>query len=252
MPIQFPSESREGRTEAFWLQVARDHVKGHDRVHKFGAVPSMSINTTGTIWDVNDTLYPWTALDTPAVVNVERNNASDNGLSVTVQGLDENYNVAEDTIEITGADQVGTQLFRRVNRAFVTDGATTNVGNIDIEAGAAGGTTVARITAGLGQTLMAVYTVPANYTAYILKGTMSAQAGADATGNMFFRFFGQDTFRIAHSFEVVGSGGAYVYEFAIPNPITEKSDIDIRTSVRSNNGRYTAAWDMVLIKNEAS
>lgn len=210
MPIQFPSEGREGRTESFWLQVARDHVKGHDRVHKFGAVPSMSINTTGTIWDVNDTLYPWTALDTPAVVNVERNNASDNGLTVTVQGLDENYKVAEDTIEITGADQVGTQLFRRVNRAFVTDGATTNVGNIDIE------------------------------------------AGADATGNMFVRFFGQDTFRIAHSFEVVGSGGAYVYEFAIPNPVTEKSDIDIRASVRSNNGRYTAAWDMVLIKNEAS
>ena len=99
---------------------------------------------------------------------------------------------------------------------------------------------------------MAVYTVPANYTAYILKVTMSAQAGADATGNIFVRFHGQDTFRIFHTLEVVGSGAAYVYEFAIPNPVTEKSDIDIRASVRSNNGRYTAAWYMVLIKNEAS
>ncbi len=33
--------------------------------HKFGAVPSMSQNTTGTIWDKNDTLYPWSAFDTP-------------------------------------------------------------------------------------------------------------------------------------------------------------------------------------------
>ena len=125
--------------DSFRQNVAMGKVRGASTVHKFGAVPAMSQNQDGTIWDVNDTLYPWAALDTPAVVNVERNNPSDNGLFVTVQGLDENYKVAEDTIEITGADQVGTQLFRRVNRAFVTDGASTNVGNIDIEAGAAGG-----------------------------------------------------------------------------------------------------------------
>src|SRR5210317_1076945 len=179
MPIQFPSEGREGRTEAFWLQVARDHVKGHDRVHKFGAVPSMSINTTGTIWDVNDTLYPWTALDTPAVLNIERNDASDDGLQITVQGLDGDYNFIEDTITISGADTVGTVLFKRVNRAFITTGATNNVGIIDIEAGAAGGTTVARINAGKGQTPMSVYTIPADYNGYLMQVTSTCQDGAD-------------------------------------------------------------------------
>lgn len=233
------------------LLVSRGMVIKSSFNHKFGAVPAMSQNQTGSVWDINDTLYPWDALDTPAVVNIERNAVEDNGLSVTVQGLDENYEPTQDTISITGADQTGTQLFRRVNRAFVTDGASTNVGNIDIEAGAAGGTTVARITAGKGQTLMAVYTVPAGKTGYLYKGVMTAQSGADATGNMFVRYFGQDTFRIGHSFEVTGGGGKYEYEFTFPIPIPEKSDIDVRATTRSNNGRYTAAFDILLIDNSA-
>ena len=234
----------------FDMMVSGGYVSDHSFNHKFGAVPSMSVNTTGTVWDVDDTLYPWTALDTPAVVNVERNDPADNGLMVTVQGLDENYEPAEDTIEITGADQTGTQLFRRVNRAFVTDGSSTNAGNIDIEAGAAGGTTVARITALQGQTLMACYTVPAGKTGYLYQGVCTAEASADGTGSMMVRYFGQDTFRIGHTFEVSGAGGEYHYDFAFPIPIPEKSDIDVRITTRSNNGRYTAAFDILLVDNE--
>ena len=31
--------------------------------------------------------------------------------------------------------------------------------------------------------------------------------------------------------------------------VTEKSDIDVRAAVRSNNSRVTSAYDMILIKN---
>lgn len=217
--------------------------------HKFGAVPAMSINNTGTIWDINDTLYPWTALDTPAVVNVERNNVADEGFVVTVQGLDGNYDFQEEEITISGADTLGTKLFKRVNRVFCTAGGATNTGNIDIEAGAAGGTTVARITAGKGQTLMAVYTVPRGYTGYLCQGVASIQYGGDATINMFVRYADQDTFRIGHSAEVAGTGMPYHYDFTVPIKIPSKSDIDIRASVRSNNARVTAAFDVVLLEN---
>ena len=98
---------------------------------------------------------------------------------------------------------------------------------------------------------MTVYTVPAGKTGYLYKVVMTAQSGADATGNMFIRYFGQDTFRIGHSFEVTGAGGKYEYEFTFPVPIPEKSDIDIRATTRSNNGRYTAAFDILLIDNSA-
>jgi len=229
------------------INIASGRAVKYSHNHKFGAVPQMSINTTGTIWDINDTLYPWSALDTPAVVNIERNNVADEGHVVTVQGLDENYNFQEEEITISGTDTLGTKTFSRVNRAFCTAGGATNTGNIDIEAGAAGGTTVARITAGKGQTLMSVYTIPKNKTGYLMKGTMTCQAGADASGNMFVRYHGQDTFRIGHSFEVSGEGGQYMYEFAIPIQIPSMSDIDVRATVRSNNARITAAFDLILV-----
>jgi hypothetical protein len=232
------------------IQLAAGVIAGASFNHKFGATPAMSQNQSGSVWDVNDTNYPWTALDTPAVVNIERTNVADDGLNVTVQGLDSDYNYQEETITISGADTLGTKLFRRVNRAFCTDGGATNTGNINIEAGTAGGTVVARITAGKGQTLMAVYTVPKGKTAYIMQGTMTVAGNSDATGDLFVKYFGQDTFRVGHSFEVTGAGGQYLYPFSIPIRVPEKTDIDVRAAVRSNNARITAAFDMVLLDNK--
>lgn len=235
----------------FEQMVISGYLADHSHNHKFGAAPSISINSTSSIWDVSDTLYPWTALDTPAVVNIERNNAADSGLIITVQGLDENWKQQSEDITITGADQVGTKLWRRVNRAFVKSGAAlVNVGNIDIEAGTAGGTTIARITANLGQTLMAVYTIPAGYIGYLYQGAMTIQNGGDATGYMFVRRNALgNIFRIGHTFEVT-SGSPYKYQFSFPPALPEKSDIDVRAMVRSNNSRVTAVFDILLVEND--
>ena len=234
----------------FDMMVSGGYISDHTFNHKFGAVDGIGNNTTGTVWDIPNQLYPWTALDTPAVVNVERNNVGDNGITVTVQGLDGDYLEVSEDIVISGADQVGTQLFKRVNRAFIS-GATTNAGDIDIEAGAAGGTTVARIQAGLGQTLMAVFTVPAGKTAYIHRITATAQDGKDATGWMYVREVnGVTAFRIKHTWEFYGDAGQYHYDFAFPLPVSEKSDIDMRVTTRDKNGRYTIAFDVLLVGND--
>ena len=234
----------------FDMMVSGGYISDHTFNHKFGAVDGIGNNTTGTVWDIPNQLYPWTALDTPAVVNVERNNVGDNGITVTVEGLDGDYLEVSEDIVISGADQVGTQLFKRVNRAFIS-GATTNAGDIDIEAGAAGGTTVARIQAGLGQTLMSVFTVPAGKTAYIHRITATAQDGKDATGWMYVREVnGVTAFRIKHTWEFYGDGGQYHYDFAFPLPVSEKSDIDMRVTTRDKNGRYTIAFDVLLVGND--
>ena len=217
---------------------------GASFVHKFGATPQMSINQTGTIWDVNDTVYPWSAFNTPGVLTIPAVNASDNGYTVTVIGLDENYNeITENFTVSSSTTTTGTKTFKRVYRAFCTSGGTTNVGNINVQRG---GTTVLRINAGKAQTLMAIYTVPKGKRAYITQGTCTIQASGDATGDMFIRYFGQDQFRVGHSFEVSGAGGQYFYPFSVPVEVPEKSDIDIRATVRSNNARITAAFDIIL------
>ena len=43
--------------------------------------------------------------------------------------------------------------------------------------------------------------------------------------------------------------GQYFYPFSFPPELPEKSDIDVRITTRSNNGRYTAAFDLLLVKN---
>jgi hypothetical protein len=230
-----------------FLSIARGHVKDASHIHKFGAVPAMSQNQTGTVWDVDDTLYPWTAFDTSGVLTIPAVNAADNGVVVSVFGLDDNFDLVSENFTVSSSGTTtGTQTFKRVYRAFMSDGVT-NGGNINIQRG---GTTVARITAENGQTLMAIYTVPNGYTGYLLKGQMSCQAGADATGNMFVRYSGQSAFRIGHSFEVSGAGGAYDYDFSVPIQIPSKSDIDIRSSVRTNNARISSAFDIILFKGK--
>lgn len=229
-----------------FLNISRGLVKGTSFVHKFGAVPTMSTNTTGTVWDVNDTVYPWSAWATAGTITIDRADAGDANKQVTVVGLDSNYDALTETITLTSATgNASTNSFIRVFRAFIVDG-TTNVGLISIKRNS---TTVAAIVAGKGQTLMSVYTIPRGYTGYLMKGTCSAQAGADATGDMYVRYAGQSSFRVGHSFEISGGGGQYLYEFATPIPIPAMSDIDVRITTRSNNGRYTAAFDLVLIKD---
>ena len=226
------------------LNIGRGLIKGTESIHKFGAVPAMSQNQTGTIWDKNDTVYPWSAFDTAGILVAAQANVSDNAKTVTVIGLDADYNEITEEFTLSSSGTVnGTQIFKRVYRAFMTDG--NNVDNVSFSRG---GTEVLRITAGKSQTLMAIYTVPAGYTAYMMKGTCTCQSGADATGDMFVRYSGQSAFRVGHSFEVSGTGGQYMYEFFTPVVIPEKSDIDIRASVRSNNARVTAAFDLILIE----
>jgi hypothetical protein len=233
----------------FDMLVSSRYNADHSFVHKFGAVPTMSQNATGTVWDIDDTVYPWDALTsldpTGDVVNITAV-AADDELGVVVQGLDADYMPVEETITLNGtADTLGTKKFIRINRAFVTTG--TNTKDIDIEAGGPGGTVVARISEGLAQTLMAVYTVPAHCTGYLHRGTGSIGGTGDASGFMMVRQHGQDNFRVGHTFEVTGAGGQYHYDFAFPIPIAEKSDIDIRATVRSNNTRVTIAFDLLLV-----
>jgi len=235
------------------LAIARGLVRDTTFIHKFGAVPAMSNGTTGTVWDVNNTLYPWSAFDTANVLTVatftanDQASTADSGLTITVLGLDANYNEQSETITISGGTGTGTKIFKRVYRAF-TSATNTTVFKVSTN-----GTEVLRINIGNSQTLMAIYTVPDGYTGYLMKGVASIQSGADATGNMFVRYNDSPgPFRVGHSFEVSGAGGEYVYDFSVPIALPKKTDIDVRCTMRTNNARLTAAFDIILIKNNGT
>jgi hypothetical protein len=243
MAYEIRSISQVGTSEPFELQVARGQIPGHRFVHRMARVPQMSINQTGTLWDVNDTVYPWSAWDTAGTISVTRASASDADKNVIITGLDTDYNEITETITLTAASgNTSVNSFKRIESVRM-NGTSANVGVITVLKGA---TTVARIVAGVGQSLMGIYTVPAGYTAYLHQGAMTIETGGDATGTFYYRTPG-DRFLIGHIFEVASS--EYHYAFACPLALPEKSDLDVRVFVRTNNSIVTSAYDLVLVKN---
>ena len=233
----------------FFLDSSRGVYNNVSSVHKFGAVPSMSQSQSGTIWDVDDTNYPWASFDSSGTLSVPSVNASDDAKTVVIEGLGSDYATLTENVTVSSSGAVTTTgSFKRVYRAYLIDGSATNVADIVIQKG---GVTVAKITAGKAQTLMAIYTVPAGHSAYLIGGVATCQDGADATGNMFVRYFGQDSFCVGHTFELSGDGGPYDHVFGVPLKIPAKSDIDVRATVRSNNARVTAAFDILLIADKS-
>lgn len=243
MVYDIRSISQVGTSEPFELQLARGQIPGHTFVHRQGRVPAMSQNTTGTVWDIDDTLYPWSVWDTPGTVTVSRASASDAGKNVIISGLDADFKPVSTTITLTAATgNTSATVFSRIDLVRM-NGTSVNVGQVNVLKGA---TTVGRIVAGVGQSLKSTYTVPAGFTAYLTQGAMTIQNGADATGTFYYRTPG-DRFLIGHTFEVASS--EYSYAFTCPFPLPEKTDIDVRASVRTNNALVTAAYDMILIQN---
>jgi len=234
-----------------YLNISRNLVKGTSFIHKFGTVPAMSTNTTGTIWDKNDTTYPWSAFDTPGILTIATTAANgttstlDDGKQLTILGLDANFNVQSETIAISGSTGTGTKTFSRVYRAYLTD-TVENATQIRVSRGA---TEVLRVSIGKSQTLMAIYTVPNGYHGYLTQLKASIQYGGDCELDMYIRYPG-GPFRIGHVGEVAGTGMPYDYKFTCPIMLPSKTDIDIRASVRSNNSKVTAAFDVILIAAE--
>jgi hypothetical protein len=228
----------------FRLNVARGKVRGASMVHRFGASPEIAQASTATLWDKVSTLYPWSAFVTAGVIVAGIANASDNGKKVVVYGLDSNYEEIQEEFTLSSTATVtGTVSFKRIYGAYLSNGSS-NVGDVTFTKG---GTDVVKIIAGRGSSSMAIYTVPAGKTGYLYKGVCTAQASADGTGDMYVRYVESQAFRVGHTFEV-SSGGEYDYEFSFPIRLPEKTDIDVRVTTRANKGRYTAAYDILLLE----
>lgn len=236
------------------LNIARGLVKGTTFLHRFGTAPNVATATTATIWD-RSIAYPWSALATEQTLTVrvvEPNNEAStstalDGTSLTITGLDNDFAPLVETVTISGFSATTNNKFRRINDVRVNLVSSSQTKRILIRNESS--VVVAQVNATENNAHMAIYTVPAGKTLYLMQGTMSAQAGADGQGEFFVRQNGvSEIFHDYHHFEVTGSGGQYLYKFGVPQPIPEKSDLDVMIKTRSNNGNFTAAYCGILIE----
>jgi len=165
------SISQHGRTEAFELQVTRGQIPYHApwNVFAYGTTPATA-GTFRTVWEnmaTTDYVFPSSASTMTLVSTVGTDTAT-----ITITGLDSNFNILTENLVLNGTTGVTTvNSYYRINNISVSVGSATNPSGVITLA--TGGVTYAQIntatigasTVSIGTSQMAVYTVPAGYTA---------------------------------------------------------------------------------------
>lgn len=217
------------------IPIADGTVPGYDHINKFGYDDAVGTTAYETIWD-GSSLYSY--VSTPGPASVSSTDGGDTGILVDIQGLDQDYNLVSETVAV---GSTGSVNFSRVFRAA---GGSDHAGDISITVDSA---VRAICQASAGQTLMALYTVPAGKTAYLLKfqGSIDKSNG-EAKFRLMARPFGNG-FQVKGQFGT--AAGSYItYDYPVPLKFEEKTDIEIRAIAGATLGAG-AIFDLILVDN---
>ena len=230
----------------YGLDIARGAERDYDFEHKFGSNPNL-VSGSQSIWTQGG-LYPWAALDGEAqTLYVISTNAADTS-TIEIFGLDNDWRLQSETLTMTGTTAVPTvNTYKRIYR-MIYDHSTSNVGVITARTVSGTGTVVAHISAGTAQTLMAVYTVPAGYNAYLNLYTVGIGKGGDSSFRLYKRenYYGPTAFNIQS--DVVLYETTISQQYTVPIRFIQKTDIDFRSLTTGNNFAATASFDLILDK----
>jgi len=225
------------------IHIASGDTKGVSHINKFGATNGDI--TAGTIWDGNAAAvtYPYPANSVVAITS-DAADSGDNGKAVLVEGLDASFHAVSETINVAST---GSTVFSRIFRARMVD--ANNDGDVSLTMG---GTVAAKIIEDKAQTLMAVYTVPANKTGYLIKTQMGSDK-ASTNASLKYTLMSRDT-DDGNVFQIKGisyaAGGQNVTaEYPVPLRFEEKTDIRMDVVAASGGQTCSATFDLILVDN---
>lgn len=210
--------------------------------HKFGYNDTVA----GTIEDVWEGSAPYMYLSDAQRITLTSDSTADStdgtgALTVEIQGLDSSYLTIKDTMTCLGVDiDTSARYFLRLYRAIVL-----TAGSQEINAGiltfknTAGDTTLALISKKSGQTLMALWTVPANTTFCLRKYYISETTNKSTQVYLFVKPFG-GVYNLKHHAVLIED--TWQYTFDRPLEITEKSEITIRAMSEGGGGKVSAGF----------
>jgi len=245
----YSSATRQGAYEPFELQVSRGQVDGHEVLKFFGYTIALGSTAFGPLWEGltgsgGSYAYPASAV----VMTLASSSASDTAVSILIEGLGADFVLQSETVALNGTSNVNTtKSFLRINKmSTVVGNAVGNVTAIN------GGVTYAKITAGVGDTQMSLYTVPAGYSFY--QTNFTAGGNSSVTSGAYVR---KRTYIVDNANGgIVQAQAQSVFVQALLLPITfpiefpEKTDIQWQFQGAGGAGAAAYAYiSGVLIKN---
>lgn len=233
------------------VHLARGKLRNAVHIHKFGGNNAPANGVEETVWD-GSTLYPWaTTWDLGAAnVYLKSDDEDDAGITVFIEGLDADFNVQSETVTLDATDPTATAVasqntYTRLYRMYNTS-AQQEVGDISAHYNAATGIKVAQISAGEGQTLMGVYTIPTGYIGLLMHYEFAGSANSAIKSRLLMRE-PNGVFRTMHKGATYG--GQYEYIFGIPVTLAEKTDVDLRVTSGTGSAFISGTFNLVLVKD---
>jgi hypothetical protein len=197
------------------VAVARGDVLYTSGIYKFGRAPLASSSGVD-LWDGNS-IYTWLEDGVGQEVVMASTDKSDGSTgdgakTVQVFGLDSDGTEQNEIVTLDGDTDVAlTNTYWRLNRMKVidcgTDASRTNLG--DITATSTDSTVMAIIKAGFGQTLMAIYTIPAGKVGYPLSYEVAMGASNKTSEIRLYMRESTGAWQVKHTDEIVEGDNEY-------------------------------------------
>lgn len=201
----------------FELSVARGLVPGVQGPSISGYQAAVSASWI-PLWDGGAVAYVYP--ESAAPVRLWSSSASDTTVSVTINGLDSNYNISSEVVIVNGeTGTLSTKSFLRINSIV---SATNAVGTISC--GNSGKThTYALIPVGTTRSSMTVYTVPNGYTFYLTQVNVYTNQNGNQYTN--YRSYTQTPTGVATPILQFPLISGYNSVKVVPRPYVAKTDI---------------------------
>lgn len=244
----------------FYLRVASGRVNHYSIITKFGTNEAVGTSTED-VWSPGGTLTYLTAAATLEAISSSVNDtaAGSGAQTIRVYGLDANLEVITEDITMNGtsATTATTQSFFRVYRAFVLTCGTyggTNAGTITIRV-SSGGSTQAEIAyhsamaIGAGQTMGTHYTIPADYTAYIVGMRLDVATTKSINYSILVRENANDVTTPFTSWRTLfHAHGATSDNLVPPVPMAIPEKTDVRVVAVADSGTSEVAFNYQLLQ----
>jgi len=251
------SITQKGRFEPFDLHVSRGQVVGHQYVFQFGQ--AATVTTNQTVWATTG-VYAYPASAT--VMKISSANANDTSAgtgaqTVRITGLDANYNVITEVVALNGQTSVNTtNSYLRINDFYVVSCGSGNTAAGIIYAGTGVVTTGVPATVyslmpvAYNAQTQAIFTVPANYTAYITSYTFTSNnttANTICSGFLYVYQYGNN-FPTIEASARFNAGNSFDRHFDFPLRFAEKTDLEMRVSAGAS-GQMSGEMHILLVQN---
>ena len=225
------SMSQHGRSEPFELQVSRGQVPYHSpqNIFGYGTTPATA-GLFRTVWEnmaTTEYVFPSSAVS----MNLVSTAAGDTA-TITIVGLDANYNPLTENLVLNGTTNVPTvNQYFRINNMFVSVGSATNPSGVITLIN--GGVTYAQINTGvfngttssLGASQQAVYTVPAGYTFYGYRYGAYSSFNGNSANYTTYRAITNSSSGVQKLIVATPFNTTYEVQRHFPFAYTEKTDL---------------------------